>query len=422
MVTTKDPFNRSFENLEALADTISDVLNNPVTIEDDNHRLIAYSSHDSQTDAARVATIIGRRVPEKVISTLWRDGIMHHLHESEEPISISAIPSIGLGSRLAVAIRKQQTILGYIWVLETDKPFDEDAGNKLKFAAHAATTKLLQLQVKKRKEEKGHEYFFWQLLTGHLKTSAPIMEKAAMLGIDLPQRYQIFVLEFDFDINEKQQQIEYMLTTTHRIHILFHTVHRNQLILLYGLKQKHEKLKDHILFFDYISEQMAIRFGFSPSSGGGGSFYDDYVLVERSYREALMTLHLKERFPNEMRNIYYYPDLGYYRLLPSMLSESNTHHVENPCLKRLRLYDEEHNSNLLHTLEIFLSVDSNVKEAAQSLHVHFNTMSYRLKRIAEIGGIDFDSMDQKVTIYLDLKMSKLGGASTPFVDTHNQSR
>ncbi|MBH5319626.1 PucR family transcriptional regulator [Paenibacillus sp. GSMTC-2017] len=422
MITTKDPFDRSFESLEALADMISDVLHNPVTIEDDNHRLIAYSSHDSQTDAARVATIIGRRVPEKVISTLWRDGIMQRIHESEEPISIAAVQSIGLGNRLAIAIRKQHTILGYIWVLEADKPFDEDSSDNLKKAAHAATTKLLQLQVKKRKEEKGHEDFFWQLLTGHLSTRAGIMEKAALLGIDLPQRYQIIVLEFDIDINEKGQQIEYMLTTTQRIRVLFHTIHHNQLILLYGLGRKHGQVDEHAIFFEYVFEQMQLRFGFSPVDGGSGSFYDDYVMVERSYREALMAIHIRQRFSTEVGNIYHYPDLGYYRLLPAMLAESSAHHVENQCLTRLKQYDEEHNSDLLHTLEVFLSFDSNVKEAAKELHVHFNTLSYRLKRISEIGGIDLGSMDQKVTTYLDLKLSKLTGTSTAFVDPHNQSR
>jgi len=62
---------------------------------------------------------------------------------------------------------------------------------------------------------------------------------------------------------------------------------------------------------------------------------------------------------------------------------------------------------LLHTLEVFLYNDSNVKAAADLLHVHINTLTYRLKRIAEIGGIDLNNMDQKVTLYLDLKAEKM---------------
>ncbi|UVI33107.1 PucR family transcriptional regulator [Paenibacillus spongiae] len=405
-----DPFNRSFESLEALADTISEVLHNPVTIEDDNHRLIAYSSHESQTDTARVATIIGRRVPEKVIRALWQDGIMQRIMESEEPVAISAIESVGLGDRLVMAIRKQHKILGYIWVLESDKRLGKEAFDKLKKAAHAATTKLLQLQVKKRKEEKGHEDFFWQLLTGHLSTSAEIREKAAALEIELPRLYRIIVLEFGSEIQDKQQQIEYMLTTTQRVSILFHTIKHNQLILLTGLNQRQYDKESDFGHFEYLFEQMQQRFGFSPSDGGSGSVYDDFILVERSYREALTVLRIKMQFPHETRNVYDYPTLGYYRFLPALLAENRTHPIENQCLKKLREYDSEHNGNLLHTLEVFLSSDSNVKAAAEALHVHINTLSYRLKRIGEIGGIDLDSMDQKVTVFLDFKINKLNGA------------
>lgn len=72
----QDPFKGTFGSLENLADTISEVLHCPVTIEDANHRLLAYSTHEDSTDPARIATIIGRRVPEKVINSLWRDGVI----------------------------------------------------------------------------------------------------------------------------------------------------------------------------------------------------------------------------------------------------------------------------------------------------------------------------------------------------------
>lgn len=37
-----------------------------------------------------------------------------------------------------------------------------------------------------------------------------------------------------------------------------------------------------------------------------------------------------------------------------------------------------------------------------------NTLNYRLKRISEVGGIDLTDMDQKVTLYLDIKAEKFG--------------
>lgn len=81
-------FKVTFNNLEEFADIISEILQCPITVEDVNHRLLAYSTHDERTDSARVATIMGRRVPEKVINNLWKEGIIPALLKSREPIHV----------------------------------------------------------------------------------------------------------------------------------------------------------------------------------------------------------------------------------------------------------------------------------------------------------------------------------------------
>ncbi|BBH22290.1 transcriptional activator AdeR [Paenibacillus baekrokdamisoli] len=409
MKNEKDPFDRSFDSLEALVDTISEVLHCPVTIEDANHRLIAYSSHDPQTDPARIATIIGRRVPEKVISSLWRDGIIQQLMQSNESVRVSAIHDIGLGDRLAIAIRKNNEILGYIWVLEVDEKLNDDATNQLKKAAEAAKTKLLQLQMQKRKEEQGFQDFFWQLLTGHLKSNAMIKERAEKLGAILPASFHVIVLQFEAPINEKlHQQIQYMITTSQRIRIFCHVIDQNQLILLSTPLPQLFSKEDYTEAFVQLLNQMKNRFGLSPIKGGSGTLYADYAMVEKSYQEALTVLKIKKQFPDETKSIHYYPDLGYYRFLPLIMEEKRAHHYQNECLHKLKQYDYEHNSNLLHTLETYLCNDSNIKIASDVLHVHTNTLNYRLKRISEIGGVDLNNMDQKVTLYLEMKTEKLG--------------
>jgi DNA-binding PucR family transcriptional regulator len=55
---------------------------------------------------------------------------------------------------------------------------------------------------------------------------------------------------------------------------------------------------------------------------------------------------------------------------------------------------------------VFLNKDSNVHEAANALNVHTNTLNYRLKRISEIGEVNLRDPNQKITLYLDLKLEK----------------
>lgn len=411
MMFERDPFDGTFDSLENLADAISEVLGCPITIEDANHRLLAYSSHDHETDPARISTIIGRRVPERVINSLWRDGVIQKLQKSDEPIRISAIQDVGLGNRVAISIRKSGDLLGYIWALEVDTPLSEEDLLQLKKAAQAAKSKLLQLQVQKRKQEEGYQEFFWQLLTGHFQSDSLIKKHAEKLLVVLPPSFQVLVFEFEQEINENlQQQIQYLIKTTQRIRIIFHAADRNQLILLAAPLNQQTSKQDVTHFITDFILQMNDRFRVSSFGEGSGPLcLDDYTKVEAGYQGALMVLEIKKKFSSETQNIFHYEDLGYYRYLPAILEEKRKHRIINPRLHKIRNYDAEHHTFLLETLKVYLMCDSNVKDASDVLHVHVNTLNYRLTRIADIADIDLKNMDQKVSLYLDLKAENLDG-------------
>jgi len=404
----KDPFQQIFDNLESLADTISEVLNCPVTIEDANHRLLAYSSHEPGIDPARMATIVGRRVPEKVLNGLWQAGVIPRLLKSEEPIRISPIDDVGLGNRIAISIRNQDEVLGYIWLLEVDQHLDEAAFEQLKKAAKAAKTKLLQFKAHKQKEEQGHQEFFWQLLTGYLKSTKSIKEKAGKLPIQLPSQFQVLVFQFHQKIDEAlNKQIQYIMTTLQRIRIVSYVMDREQLILLLAAssgQSYRELLQEFIIVF---TTQMRERFKVTPIEAACGSIYqEDYAKVESSYQEALLVLKLKKNYPQELKNVYHFDHVGFYLYLPWIEERRKGENRINPHLLALKEYDQANGTSLYQTLEVFLGLDCNAKETAETLHVHINTLNYRIKRIEEISQIDIKNMDQKVSLYLDIKADK----------------
>ncbi|NCT35172.1 hypothetical protein GTW56_00020 [Bacillus sp. EB93] len=126
------------------ADRISSVLGCPITIEDGNHRLLAYSTHDDTTDQARIMTIIGRRVLKRS-STVYGKMASSCVIKGRCPIKIGAINDVGLGNRVAVSIRKNNEVLGFL-ALEVNEPFTEEDMKFLQFAAKEAKNQLQQLQ------------------------------------------------------------------------------------------------------------------------------------------------------------------------------------------------------------------------------------------------------------------------------------
>jgi DNA-binding PucR family transcriptional regulator len=192
----------------------------------------------------------------------------------------------------------------------------------------------------------------------------------------------------------------------HRLKIVLYTIDCNDLILLLSLDAVENPLDEQRDFVDYFRGNMYERFDVTQIKASCSSIYSSHDHIEKSYKEALNVLDMKSKFPEETKEIINYQELGIYQFLDVILEKRVQDQFENHSLKKLTDYDLRHNSNLVETLEVFLNNDNNINEAAKELNVHMNTLSYRLKRISEIGDINLKDVNQKMTLYIDIKLMK----------------
>ncbi|MDH6139655.1 hypothetical protein P3T35_001655 [Kitasatospora sp. GP30] len=68
-------------------------------------------------------------------------------------------------------------------------------------------------------------------------------------------------------------------------------------------------------------------------------------------------------------------------------------------------YDLEHQADLIRTLEAFLRSDGSWTRCAAQLHVHVNTLRYRIGRIEELTGRDLSRLEDRVDFYLALELA-----------------
>ncbi|MFC4564226.1 PucR family transcriptional regulator [Nocardiopsis mangrovi] len=67
-------------------------------------------------------------------------------------------------------------------------------------------------------------------------------------------------------------------------------------------------------------------------------------------------------------------------------------------------YDRDHRSDLVETLERFLRHSGSWQRCAQAMHVHVNTLRYRIGRVEELTGRDLSRLDHRVDLLLALKL------------------
>ncbi|OIJ63393.1 PucR family transcriptional regulator [Streptomyces mangrovisoli] len=74
-------------------------------------------------------------------------------------------------------------------------------------------------------------------------------------------------------------------------------------------------------------------------------------------------------------------------------------------LDPLREYDQRHRAELIPTLEAFLECDGSWTRCATRLHLHVNTLRYRVGRIEQLTSRDLSRLEDKLDFFLALRMS-----------------
>lgn len=98
-------------------------------------------------------------------------------------------------------------------------------------------------------------------------------------------------------------------------------------------------------------------------------------------------------------------EVASHHLLLAALPETLRWSYPTRLLRDLQDYDAVHQSDLIHTLDVFLATSCSWSRTASELHVHVNTLRYRIKRIEEISGKDLSRFGDRVELFLALELS-----------------
>jgi purine catabolism regulator len=102
--------------------------------------------------------------------------------------------------------------------------------------------------------------------------------------------------------------------------------------------------------------------------------------------------------------VTYFGDLGLYKLLTSLGGSSEAARFFRKTVQPIVDHDENRNSELVSTLEAFFSCHGNLSQTAAKLHIHRNTLAYRIDQISTITRLDLNDPDARFALQLALKL------------------
>jgi sugar diacid utilization regulator len=136
--------------------------------------------------------------------------------------------------------------------------------------------------------------------------------------------------------------------------------------------------------------------------GIGGACRDPEEIA-RSYDQAHRTTQTLWRL-GRVGTASAFEDLGVHRLLLQVPDLNELRSFAREVLGKLSEHEHEHKSEYLATLACYFRENNSPQRASRLLHVHPNTVAYRIKRIEEITGLKLDNYRDRLIAQIALEI------------------
>ena len=254
-----------------------------------------------------------------------------------------------------------------------------------------------------------------------LLSSKEMTEAASQLGMKESDTYRVV----DFHTITKNVQRKYTKEQLHEVGViegeLMHLlpdalIYRNmdQIVMIQQVDSDQTELeyqKEMEEIEEVIQQSILYRKKDTDFQIGIGKSVEGYQRLKESYHEASQAIKYIEIIRlvtgDKNKSVVHYSNLGFFQIFGKVDDMTELERCIPDTLKKLYLYDDEHKGELITTLQMYLRNNQSIKKTAGAMFVHYRTISYRLEKIKQISGINFDNANEVLAVSNGLIIYKM---------------
>ena len=254
-----------------------------------------------------------------------------------------------------------------------------------------------------------------------LLSSKEMTEAAAQLGMKESDTYRVV----DFHTIKKNVQRKYTKEQLHEVGViegeLMHLlpdalIYRNmdQIVMIQQVDFDQTELeyqKEMEEIEEVIQQSILYRKKDTDFQIGIGKSVEGYQRLKESYYEASQAIKyieiIRQVTGDKNKSVVHYSNLGFFQIFGKVDDMTELERCIPETLKKLYLYDDEHKGELITTLQMYLRNNQSIKKTADAMFVHYRTISYRLEKIKQISGINFDNANEVLAVSNGLIIYKM---------------
>ena len=270
-------------------------------------------------------------------------------------------------------------------------------------------------------EKKTYQRDIIQNILNGLLSSKEMTEAAAQLGMKESDTYRVV----DFHTIKKNVQRKYTKEQLHEVDViegeLMHLlpdalIYRNmdQIVMIQQVDSNQTELeyqKEMEEIEEVIQRSILYRKKDTDFQIGIGKSVEGYQRLKESYYEASQAIKYIEIIRlvtgDKNKSVVHYSNLGFFQIFGKVDDMTELERCIPETLKKLYLYDDEHKGELITTLQMYLRNNQSIKKTAGAMFVHYRTISYRLEKIKQMSGINFDNANEVLAVSNGLIIYKM---------------
>ncbi len=407
------------QGLEAIVQTLGELVESSISLEDANFHLLASHVVPGVTDRHRQQTLAHHGTP--LNAQLAVSAMLKEVIEGRKPRKIAPIPEAGMTAhRIIAPILAGRENLGFLSIIEHPQHQEQLAMMAIEHAATVIALEMIKQREVSEAEDRVRGELVDDLLNGTFGDELNVQRRARHLRYDLSVPHLLLVVDVDHFgrfIREKRYEEDRVITLKHQ---LFQVVtgavrrhnprhlaaaHSDSVIILVPQTAAAKETDGEALATRIRKAVAESELGLTVSVAIGRRCLkpDDF---KPAFIEAQRALDLMVRF-GKREQVINYDRLGVYRLLAQIEDRAGLEAFAGRMLAPLTAYDQARGTPLLKTLEVYLQRHGNLRQSARELHIHLNTLHYRLHRISELIGADLKDADARLDLLLALRVRAL---------------
>lgn len=390
----------SGNGLQYLVDTASHIFGNPIYVVDLQNKYLAMSAGIVPDDDFFREESASGYISEKGIRSIRANKVDEKVRGADTAYYF--VNSLVKKGMLVDAVHIQGVEVGHVMMLESEHPFLEYDPDFFHRFCKLVSMELQKNSAYSRNKGVMYSYFLADLLKNPRQNVSDIRERLKILGYSLKETFYIVAIP---PVGHSFSDLKLEVILEHLKQIFagsIYVIYEDTIVFLIS------RAMDQNLS-EYEISQLSEYLTANRLKAGISNFYQHLEDTPRFYRQAIDSVHLGLKL-KDSAPIYYYSDYYLYQMLELYEKEdSEIRFLIHPGLMKLYLYDQEKNTDFMATLREYLTQPGQPAKIAENLHIHKNTLLYRMGKIKEITDCDFIEGEDFMNFNLSVRIMRYLG-------------